>query len=103
MLLSMWKYSLQSWTINNIYFFFESRYEFQKDESVLGEDRFPHDPIWLKKQIQVCLEFWLGEREASYTPEEERWKCRFCRYASVCPTNANLDSRTSSPTNSDTK
>ncbi|XP_048325081.2 exonuclease V, chloroplastic isoform X2 [Ziziphus jujuba] len=79
------------------------RYEFQKDESVLGEDRFPHDPIWLKKQIQVCLEFWLGEREASYTPEEERWKCRFCRYASVCPTNANLDSRTSSPTNSDTK
>ena len=54
---------------------------------MLGEDQFAYDPDWLKKQIQGSLEFWLGEREASYTPEEERWKCRHCQFASVCPGN----------------
>ncbi|XVF19498.1 hypothetical protein REPUB_Repub11eG0115700 [Reevesia pubescens] len=80
------------------------RYELQKDQSVLGEDQFAYDPDWLKKQIQGGLEFWLGEREASYTPEEERWKCRHCQYASVCPGNANsnspIDSSTSSSSSS---
>lgn len=61
------------------------RYEFQKDHSLLGEDEFAYDSDWVKNQIQGCLEFWLGEREASYTPEEERWKCGFCQYSSVCP------------------
>lgn len=78
-----------------------SRYESQQDNSLLGEDQFTHDPDWLKKQIHGSLEFWLGERKASYTPEEERWKCRFCEFSSVCPINANLEScSTSSPTNS---
>ncbi|XP_022752455.1 exonuclease V, chloroplastic-like isoform X2 [Durio zibethinus] len=63
------------------------RYELQKDQSVLGEDQFAYDPDWLKRQIQGSLEFWLGEREASYTPEEERWKCRHCQFASICPGN----------------
>ena len=75
-----------------------SRYEFQKDNSLLGEDHFAFDSDWLKNQIHGCLEFWLGEREACYTPEEERWKCRFCQFASICPTNNGLDS-TPSPTN----
>ncbi|KAK4606176.1 hypothetical protein RGQ29_000443 [Quercus rubra] len=74
------------------------RYEFQKDNSLLGEDHFAFDSDWLKNQIHGCLEFWLGEREACYTPEEERWKCRFCQFASICPTNNGLDS-TPSPTN----
>uniref|UniRef100_A0A7N2QXU9 Uncharacterized protein n=1 Tax=Quercus lobata TaxID=97700 RepID=A0A7N2QXU9_QUELO len=52
------------------------RYEYQKDNSVLGEDRFAYDSDWLKSQIMSCLEFWLGEREANCTPKEERWKCR---------------------------
>ncbi|EEF36023.1 exonuclease V, chloroplastic [Ricinus communis] len=63
------------------------RYELQKDNSVLGEDQFAYDPDWLESQIHDCLEFWFGEREASFTPEEERWKCRFCQFASMCPTN----------------
>lgn len=61
------------------------RYELQKDHSLLGEDEFAYDSDWVKNQIQGCLEFWLGEREASYTPEEEQWKCGFCQYSSVCP------------------
>ncbi|TYI37155.1 hypothetical protein ES332_A03G192700v1 [Gossypium tomentosum] len=63
------------------------RYELQKDQSVLGEDEFAYDPDWLKRQIQSNLEFWLGEREASYTPQEERWKCRHYQFASICSGN----------------
>ncbi|MBA0586442.1 hypothetical protein Gorai_017184 [Gossypium raimondii] len=63
------------------------RYELQKDQSVLGEDEFAYNPDWLKRQIQSNLEFWLGEREASYTPQEERWKCRHCQFASICSGN----------------
>lgn len=70
------------------------RYEHQKDNSLLGEDEFTYDSGWLKTQIQSCLEFWLGEREANYTPEEERWKCRFCRFSSVCPANAKANDGT---------
>ncbi|KAK7404680.1 hypothetical protein VNO78_05636 [Psophocarpus tetragonolobus] len=61
------------------------RYEYQKDHSLLGEDKFPYDPDWLKNQIHSCLEFWLGEQEATFTPEEERWKCRYCQFGPVCP------------------
>nr|XP_023927568.1 exonuclease V, chloroplastic-like [Quercus suber] len=67
------------------------RYEYQKDNSVLGEDRFAYDSDWLKSQIMSCLELWLGEREANCTPKEERWKCWFCEFSSVCPTNTNPD------------
>ncbi|KAG6619850.1 hypothetical protein I3843_13G093400 [Carya illinoinensis] len=73
------------------------RYEFQKDNSLIGEDQFAFDPDWFKNQIHGCLEFWLGEREACYTPEEERWKCRFCQFTSICPANTDHDS-TPSPT-----
>ncbi|KAK3206052.1 hypothetical protein Dsin_020098 [Dipteronia sinensis] len=62
-----------------------SRYEFQKDQSLLGEVEFAYDHDWLKSRIQGCLEFWKGEREASYIPDEERWKCKYCQFASVCP------------------
>ncbi|CAN6721642.1 unnamed protein product [Malus baccata var. baccata] len=61
------------------------RYELQKDHSLLGEDEFAYDSDWVKNQIQGCLEFWLGEREASYTPKDDRWKYRFCQYSFVCP------------------
>ncbi|XP_062011551.1 exonuclease V, chloroplastic-like [Rosa rugosa] len=61
------------------------RYEVQKDHSVIGEDIFAYDSDGFKKQLQVCLEFWLGKREASYTPEEEGWKCHICEFASTCP------------------
>ncbi|ESW04174.1 hypothetical protein PHAVU_011G072700 [Phaseolus vulgaris] len=61
------------------------RYEYQKDHSLLGEDKFTYDHDWLKDQIRSCLEFWLGDQEATYTPEEERWKCRYCQFAAICP------------------
>ncbi|XP_059626747.1 exonuclease V, chloroplastic-like [Cornus florida] len=63
------------------------RYEFQEDQSLLGEDQFAYDSDWLNGQIQCSLEFWQGERKANYTPEEERWKCKFCEFAEVCPAN----------------
>ena len=61
------------------------RYEYQKDHSLLSEDKFAYDSDWLNNQIRCCLEFWLGQGEATYAPEEERWKCRFCQFATVCP------------------
>ncbi|KAL1558582.1 exonuclease V, chloroplastic [Salvia divinorum] len=61
------------------------RYELQEDHSLLGEDEFVYDPDLVKDQIKSCLEFWLGKREASYPPMEELWKCKFCKFASVCP------------------
>lgn len=64
------------------------RYEYQKDHSLLGEERFAYDSEWLRIQIQGCLEFWIGERDAAYPPEDERWKCQYCQYASVCPVNS---------------
>uniref|UniRef100_A0A5B7AUI1 Exonuclease V n=2 Tax=Davidia involucrata TaxID=16924 RepID=A0A5B7AUI1_DAVIN len=67
------------------------RYELQEDHSLLGEDQFDYDYDWLKGQIGCSLELWLGQREAYYTPKEERWKCRFCQFASVCPINTNPD------------
>ncbi|GAB2286868.1 hypothetical protein Dimus_021257 [Dionaea muscipula] len=68
------------------------RYELQQDNSLLGEDQFAYDIGWLKTKIQHCLEFWTGERESGYVPEEERWKCRFCQFASVCPSPSPIDS-----------
>ncbi|KOM50724.1 hypothetical protein LR48_Vigan08g155100 [Vigna angularis] len=61
------------------------RYEYQKDHSLLGEDKFTYDHDWLTNQIRSCLEFWLGEQEATYPPEDERWKCGYCQFAPVCP------------------
>ncbi|CAL1403378.1 unnamed protein product [Linum trigynum] len=63
------------------------RYELQKDNSLLSEDLFTYDLDWVKSQIQASLEFWFNERESRYAPEDERWKCRFCQFASACPTN----------------
>ncbi|XP_010043713.2 exonuclease V, chloroplastic isoform X1 [Eucalyptus grandis] len=70
------------------------RYELQKDHSVLGEDWFTFDPDWSLDEIRTRLEFLRGEREATYTPKQERWKCSFCEFASVCPARA-IDAATS--------
>uniref|UniRef100_A0A7N0R8K3 Exonuclease V n=1 Tax=Kalanchoe fedtschenkoi TaxID=63787 RepID=A0A7N0R8K3_KALFE len=63
------------------------RYEFQDNNSLILEDSFDYDDEWVKSNIQQGLEFWRGEREANYAPEDERWKCRFCGFSSVCPIN----------------
>lgn len=61
------------------------RYELQEDNSLIGEVEFSYDDDWLKAQIHSSLEFWRGEREARYVSEMEQWKCRFCKFATVCP------------------
>ncbi|KAF7823441.1 Exonuclease V, chloroplastic [Senna tora] len=75
------------------------RYESQKDHSLLGEDKFSYDGKWVKDQIQSCLKFWLGEEEASYAPEDERWKCQFCQFASACPAYTDADRTKALPSN----
>ncbi|XP_027086628.1 exonuclease V, chloroplastic isoform X2 [Coffea arabica] len=67
------------------------RYEYQEDQSLIGEDQFAYDADWLNNQLKSCLEFWRGEREPSYAAEEERWKCNFCSFYSQCPANSKLD------------
>ena len=63
---------------------------------MIGEDEFTYDDNWLKAQIQSSLEFWQGEREARLTPQKEQWKCRYCQFASVCPSQTDANSQTSS-------
>ncbi|KAL4578354.1 hypothetical protein LXL04_014476 [Taraxacum kok-saghyz] len=61
------------------------RYEYQKDQSLIGENQYLYDSDWVTGQIKSCIEFWKGEREANYAVEDERWKCRLCKYSSNCP------------------
>ncbi|MED6176195.1 hypothetical protein PIB30_085743 [Stylosanthes scabra] len=62
------------------------RYESQRDKSlVLDEEKFAYNGKWLKREILNCLQFWLGQREASYVSEEDQWKCGYCRFSSLCP------------------
>ncbi|GKC59083.1 exonuclease V, chloroplastic [Tanacetum coccineum] len=63
------------------------RYEYQQDQSLIGENEYLYDYDWVTHQIRSSIEFWKGEREASYALENERWKCRHCMYASRCPIN----------------
>ncbi|KAL0436470.1 UNVERIFIED_CONTAM: Exonuclease V, chloroplastic [Sesamum radiatum] len=77
------------------------RYELQEDQSLLGEDEFAYEPKWVKDQVKSSLEFWLGEREASYPPMDERWKCRSCKFAPTCPANSNPDGSSSKTKNED--
>jgi exonuclease V len=75
------------------------KYEFQKDQSIIAEIRFNHDHEWVMSKYREVIEFWRNEREAGYTPEEERWKCRYCQFAKSCPGNPSFESpSTSSPT-----
>nr|XP_018682719.1 PREDICTED: exonuclease V, chloroplastic isoform X3 [Musa acuminata subsp. malaccensis] len=64
------------------------RYELQSDHSLLGEDSFLYDAGWFQKQIHKCLEFWMGDREASFVSDDEKWKCNFCKFTSICPLSA---------------
>eukprot|EP00268_Persea_americana_P054561 TRINITY_DN6258_c0_g1_i1.p1 TRINITY_DN6258_c0_g1~~TRINITY_DN6258_c0_g1_i1.p1 ORF type:complete len:416 (-),score=86.40 TRINITY_DN6258_c0_g1_i1:624-1871(-) len=61
------------------------RYEYQGDNSLLGEYQFKYDDSWFKSQTLQCLKFWMGEREAGFVSKDERWKCGFCSFAGKCP------------------
>ncbi|KAK9689605.1 hypothetical protein RND81_09G070900 [Saponaria officinalis] len=76
------------------------RYELQEDNSLIAEDEFSYDDDWLKGQICGSLEFWQGQREAKYVPEDEVWKCRICKFAPVCPSQIESNSETSLQNNS---
>ncbi|CAN1198733.1 Exonuclease V, chloroplastic [Linum perenne] len=73
------------------------RYELQKDNSLLCEDVFRYDFDWVEAQMQASFEFWFSKREPGYTPEDERWKCRFCQFGTVCPVNPMFVKETNSP------
>lgn len=70
------------------------RYESQRDHSVLDEEKFAYDDGWIKSEIENCLQFWLGHREAEFVDEEEQWKCGYCDFASECPAYIGTDSST---------
>lgn len=70
---------------------FSNRYEYQKDQNLIGENQYLYDSDWVTYQIQSSLEFWKGERKAKYVAENERWKCKHCTYASRCPVNTTCD------------
>ncbi|KAJ9542797.1 hypothetical protein OSB04_029303 [Centaurea solstitialis] len=61
------------------------RYEYQEDQCLIGENQFLYESDWVTDQIRSSIEFWKGDREASYVAEDERWKCKHCKYASRCP------------------
>ncbi|KAI3849940.1 hypothetical protein MKW98_026854 [Papaver atlanticum] len=61
------------------------RYEYQVDNSLLGEDTFSYDSDSFQSLMKNFVEFVGGQRDASYVPKNENWKCRICSYASVCP------------------
>ncbi|EOA13472.1 hypothetical protein CARUB_v10026530mg [Capsella rubella] len=67
------------------------KYEFQKDQSIIAEIRFHHDHEWVMSKYREIIEFWRNERESEYTPEEERWKCRYCQFAKSCPGNPSFE------------
>lgn len=69
------------------------RYELQSDCSLLEECQFAHDAVWLENQVEECLKFWLGEREAAYVTEDEKWKCNFCSFSGICPVYAKASDR----------
>ncbi|CAM6083918.1 unnamed protein product [Calypogeia fissa] len=60
------------------------RYEWQEDHSLLGEDEFLYEHDWLMDRWNWHSEFWSGNRVASFVPEDEAWKCRYCSFAKVC-------------------
>lgn len=61
------------------------RYEWQQDQSLLGEDRFRYHAGWLRQQLEGNLLYWYGEREAHFVDPNERWKCRYCSFQQQCP------------------
>ncbi|CAA6654799.1 unnamed protein product [Spirodela intermedia] len=69
------------------------RYEFQADRSLMEEYIFDYDEDWFKGRILGCLAFWSGEREASLVSKDEQWKCRFCKFYSICPVSGRSSNR----------
>lgn len=66
------------------------RYELQEDQSLIGEDQFEYNEEWISRKLASSLEFWHSERDPSYPPLEERWKCNSCNFFSRCRPNANV-------------
>lgn len=73
--------------IKNVFVY---RYEWQEDQSLIGEDNFFYNEDWLSSKLVSSLEFWHGERDPNYPPLEERWKCNSCKFFSKCRPNANV-------------
>lgn len=61
------------------------RYELQADRSLLGQEEFSFDKIWMENRLRWHLQYWLGKRAADFVPEDESWKCQCCSFSAVCP------------------
>ncbi|KAJ7298543.1 hypothetical protein O6H91_Y552700 [Diphasiastrum complanatum] len=71
------------------------RYEWQADQSILGEDEFPFELEWCTDRLKWHLEYWQGQRPATFVADDEHWKCNFCSFAGVCPAvNASVEEQT---------
>lgn len=60
------------------------RYEWQLDQSLLGEDRFAFEPLWVLERIRRHLAYWRGLREADPVAEGDTWKCHHCAFNEIC-------------------
>ncbi|KAJ4786237.1 exonuclease V-like protein [Rhynchospora pubera] len=61
------------------------RYELQADNTLLEEYVFSYDASWFQTQMKQCLDFWVGNKEVKYVTEDEKWKCQYCKFSSICP------------------
>ncbi|KAF3337004.1 exonuclease V [Carex littledalei] len=61
------------------------RYELQADNSLLEEYIFSYDASWFQGKMKQCLDFWVGNEVPKYVAEDEKWKCQYCKFTSVCP------------------
>eukprot|EP00271_Cylindrocystis_brebissonii_P012374 TRINITY_DN3082_c0_g1_i1.p1 TRINITY_DN3082_c0_g1~~TRINITY_DN3082_c0_g1_i1.p1 ORF type:complete len:319 (+),score=96.35 TRINITY_DN3082_c0_g1_i1:958-1914(+) len=61
------------------------RYEWQSDRSLLGCDAFPFESEWVRQQLGWHLQYWNGQRRPEAVGSDEKWKCRFCTFSTICP------------------
>ena len=60
------------------------QYEFQGTGEVIGVETVEYDEAWMKSQLENCLGFWMGKRQAKGVDIEDSWKCNFCQFHDVC-------------------
>ncbi|XP_057856284.2 exonuclease V, chloroplastic isoform X2 [Cryptomeria japonica] len=61
------------------------RYELQADRSLLAEDDFLFEATSFENQLHLNLQYWLGQRAATFVAWDENWKCNYCSFSNVCP------------------
>lgn len=60
------------------------QYEHQHSSDIIGVELVVYDEVWVRKELEKSLQYWLGERSASGVDIEDSWKCHYCQFAEVC-------------------